>query len=183
MPTYRRAFVEGATYFFTVVTYGRLPILTTDESRAILHDAWLDVRGRFPFKTVAVCLLPDHLHCIWSLPEGDAAYPMRWKEIKRLFTKAYLARVGPGEERSASRVKQGEAAIWQRRYWEHMIRDEQDLGRHEDYIHYYRLKHGLVQCVTDWPWSSFHRYIRMGYYEREWGGTVEKVLEGMVVGE
>ena len=91
MSTYRRAFVEGASYFFTVVTYGRLPILTTDEFRAILHDAWLDVRGRFPFRTVAVCLLPEHLHCIWSLPEGDAAYPLRWKEIKRLFTKAYLA--------------------------------------------------------------------------------------------
>jgi putative transposase len=134
MPTYRGTFVEEATDFFTMVTYGRLPILTTDESRAILHDAWLDVRGRFPFKTVAVCLLPNHLHCIWSLPEGDAAYPLRWKEIKRVFTKAYLARVGPGEERSASRVKQGEAAIWQRRYWEHMIRDEQDLGRQKDYI-------------------------------------------------
>ena len=96
MPTYRRAFVKGATYFFTVVTYGRLPILTTFESRPILHDAWLDVRGRYPFVTVAVCLLPEHLHCIWALPEGDAGYPLRRKEIKRLFTKRYLARAGPG---------------------------------------------------------------------------------------
>ena len=124
-PTYQLAAVESL--------YHRLPILTTDEStRSILHAAWLDVRGRFPFKTVAVCLLPEHLHCIWSLPERDAAYPVRWKEIKRLFTKAYLDRVGPGEERNASRLKQGEAAIWQRRYWEHIIRDEDDLRRHED---------------------------------------------------
>ena len=130
-----------------------------------------------------MCLLPEHLHCIWSLPEGDAAYPVRWKEIKRLFTKAYLARVGPGEERNESRLKQGEAAIWQRRYWEHMIRDEDDLRRHEDYIHYNPVKHGLVQQVADWRWSSFHRYVCMGYYEPDWGGTVEKVLEGMVVGE
>jgi putative transposase len=183
MPTYRRAFVEGATYFFTIVTYARLPILTTEESRGILHDAWLDVQGRFPFRTVAVCLLPEHLHCIWSLPEGDASYPLRWKEIKRLFTKAYLARVGPGEERSESRLKKGEAAIWQRRYWEHMIRDEQDLRRHEDYIHYNPLKHGFVQRVVDWPWSSFHRYVRMGYYERDWGGALEEEMKEMRCGE
>jgi putative transposase len=183
MPNYRRAFVEGASYFFTVVTSDRLPILTTDESRAILHDAWLDVKGRFPFKTVAVCLLPEHLHCIWSLPERDAAYPLRWKEIKRLFTKAYLARVGPGEERNESRIKQGEAVVWQRRYWEHMIRDEDDLRRHEDYIHYNPLKHGLVQRVVDWPWSSFHRYVKMGYYESDWGGAVGQEVYGMRCGE
>jgi putative transposase len=134
MSTYRRAFVEGATYFFTAVTYNRLPILTTDESRAILHDAWLDVQGRFPFTTVAVCLLPEHLHCIWSLPEGETDYPVRWKEIKRLFTKGYVAKVGLGEERNESRLMKGEAAIWQRRYWEHVIRDEQDLRRHEDCV-------------------------------------------------
>jgi putative transposase len=128
MPTFRRAFIEGGSYFFTVVTFGRLPILTTQESREILHAAWLDVQGRFPFRTTAVCLLPEHVHCIWSLPEGDAGYPVRWKEIKRLFTKSYLARVGPGETCNASRIMKGEAAIWQRRYWEHVIRDEQDWG-------------------------------------------------------
>jgi putative transposase len=175
--------VEEATYFFTVVKYDWLPILTTDESRPILHDAWLDVRGRYPFRTVAVCLLPEHLHCIWALPEWDAGYPVRWKEIKRLFTRSYLAKVGPGEERNASRVMKGEAAIWQRRYWEHMIRDEQDLRRHVDYIHYNPLKHGLVRRVADWPWSSFHRYVRMGYYEQDWGEAVGRELEGMGIGE
>jgi len=176
MPNYHRVFVEGATYFFTVVTFNRLPLLTTDEGRAILHDAWLEVQGRFPFRTVAVCLLPEHLHCIWSLPEGEAGYPLRWKEIKRLFTRSYLALVGPGEERNTSRLKQGEAAIWQRRYWEHLIRDEADLHRHMDYIHYNPVKHGLVQRVVDWPWSSFHRYVRMGYYERDWGGALEEEM-------
>ena len=108
MPTYRRAFVEGASDFFTVVTFNRLPILTTDEGRVILHAAWVDVQGRFPFKTVAVCLLPEHLHCIWSLPEGDADYPLRWREIKRW---SYLAEIGPGEKRNEARVKKREAAI------------------------------------------------------------------------
>jgi putative transposase len=142
MPTYRRACVEGASYFFTVVTFNRLPILTTDESRVILRGAWIDVQGRFPFKTVAVCLLPEHLHCIWSMPEEDAGYPVRWKEIKRLFTKSYLTTIGPGERRNKSRMEKGEAAIWQRRYWEHLIRDEVDFHRHMDYIHYNPVKHG-----------------------------------------
>jgi putative transposase len=164
MPTFRRAFVEGASYFFTVVTFNRLPILTTHECRGMLHTAWLDVQGRFPFKTVAACLLPDHLHCIWKLPEGDAGYPVRWKEIKCMFTKNYIAKVGPGETRNNSRLQKGEAAIWQRRYWEHVIRDEVDLRHHLDYIHHNPLKHGLVHKVEDWPWSSFHRYVRMGFY-------------------
>jgi putative transposase len=91
--------------------------------------------------------------------------------------------VGPGEERNKSRVKTGEAAICQRRYWEHMIRDEEDMRLHVDYIHYNPVKHGLVERVVDWEWSSFHRYVRMGYYEAEWGGAVGKELEGMKCGE
>jgi putative transposase len=133
MTGYRRSLLKGGSYFFTVVTYDRLPILTSNKARAILHSAWIDVRKRFPFTTVAVCLLPDHLHCIWSLPENDADYSVRWKEIKRLFTKEYLLKIGPGEIRSESRMKKGEAAIWQRRFWEHTIRDEDDLNRHIDY--------------------------------------------------
>jgi putative transposase len=91
--------------------------------------------------------------------------------------------MGPGEERSESRLKQGEAVVWQRRYWEHMIWDEDDLRRHEDYIHYNPLKHGLVQRVADWRWSSFHQYVRMGYYERDWGGAVRQEVDGMRCGE
>ncbi len=169
MPQYRRAFLPGGTYFFTVVTYTRLPILTSTKARELLRNAWLDVCERFPFETVAVCLLPDHLHTIWKLPEEDSNYAVRWKEIKRLFTKAYLEKIGPGENRNASRLKRHEAAIWQRRFWEHLIRDQDDLCRHIEYIHYNPLKHQLVKRVADWPWSSFHRFVKDGIYHHDWG--------------
>ena len=147
MPEYRRLREPGGTYFFTVVTFDRQPILTTLQSRGILRFAWKDVQTRHPFETVAVCLLPDHLHTIWKLPEGDMDYPMRWKEIKRIFTREYLRQVGEGGKRNASRVKQGEAAIWQRRYWEHTFEDEEDLNTHIDYIHFNPVKHRLVKQV------------------------------------
>jgi putative transposase len=155
MPEYRRSRIEGGTYFFTIVTYNRLPILTTDTARSLLHQAWLDVRERFPFTLDAVCLLPDHIHCIWILPEDDADFSNRWKEIKRLFTKGYLQHVGTGEERNESRRSRGEAAIWQRRFWEHTIRDDQDLNRHRDYIHYNPVKHGLVTRYLHGPGRVF----------------------------
>jgi putative transposase len=183
MPQYRRSWIEGGTYFFTVVTYDRLPTLTNDDVRPLLHSAWMDVHTRFPFTTLAVCLLPDHLHCIWTLPEGDANYSVRWKEIKRLFTKSYLSQIGPGGPRNASRLKRGEAAVWQRRFWEHMIRDQEDLNRHTDYIHYNPVKHGLVKQAADWPWSSFHRYVREGYYESGWGEAVRQEVKVMKCGE
>jgi putative transposase len=128
MPDYRRSWVPGGTYFFTVVTYHRQPILTSDLSRQLLRQAWIDVKHRFPFTVDAFCLLPDHIRCIWILPEDDANYTMRWKEIKRLFTKGYLEQIGPGEARNPSRLSRGEAAtpivpgpVWQRRFWEHTI--------------------------------------------------------------
>jgi putative transposase len=136
----------------------------------------MTVQWRYPFRTDAVCLLPNHLHCIWTLPESDSNYSVRWKEIKRLFAKQYLELIGPGGVRNASHLKQGEAAIWQRRFWEHTIKDEEDLRRHIDYIHYNPVKHGLVQNVCDWPWSSFHRYVRKGSYGLDWGAGIEKDL-------
>lgn len=139
--------------------------------------AWKDVHKRFPFEVEAICLLPDHIHCIWTLPEEDEDYSRRWKEIKRLFTKGYLEEIGPGEYRNESRKKRGEAAIWQRRFWEHAIRDESDLSRHIDYIHFNPVKHGLVQAPRDWAWSSFHRYVKMGYYDPDWGDMPEEARE------
>ncbi len=174
MANYHR-FYEGNTYFFTVVTFNRLPILTSDAARKILHSSWLDVCKRMPFETVAICLLPEHIHCIWTLPEEDQNYSQRWKEIKRLFTKGYLGEIGPGESRNASRQKRGEAAIWQRRFWEHTIRDQEDLNRHIDYIHNNPVKHGLVKQVVNWPWSSFHRFLKMGVYDLEWGPVNDKI--------
>ena len=202
MPQYRRSRIEGGTYFFTVVTFERRRILTTEESRTLLRSAWLDVCQRFPFKTIAICLLPEHIHCIWSLPEGDANYSVRWKEIKRLFSKGWsqanqkmcvgnethgsgaLGTHPTNEEiRSDSRLKRGEAAIWQRRFWEHTIRDQDDLNRHIDYIHYNPLKHGLIDRVVDWPWSSFHRYVSAGNYEIDWGDLAAPNVIEMVCGE
>jgi putative transposase len=172
MPEYRRSCLEGGTFFFTVVTYRRLPILTNPVSRNLLRLAWTNTMERYPFTTDAVCLLPDHLHCIWTLPQGDTNYSIRWGEIKRIYSKAYLQKIGKGESRNESRRKRGEAAIWQRRFWEHTIRDESDLNVHLDYIHYNPVKHGLAKNVSDWPWSSFHRFVKMGLYHPDWGSKI-----------
>jgi putative transposase len=181
MPNYRRSY-SGNTYFFTIVTYNRRPILTSEAARNLLHTAWIDVQNRHPFTTDAICLLPDHIHCIWTLPEGDANYSMRWKEIKRLFTKGYLDRIGPGEKRNPSRQARDEAALWQRRFWEHTIRDTADFNLHMDYIHYNPVKHGLVQNVCEWPWSSFHRLVERGYYSQGWGSGDDKLAQ-LSIGE
>lgn len=177
MPEYRRSRIGGGTFFFTVVTFARQPIFTSEPARRILHHAWKDVMDRFPYILDAVCLLPDHIHCIWTLPEEDSNYSVRWKEIKRLFTKDFLAEIGTGEHRNKSRQKRNEAAIWQRRFWEHTIRDDLDLERHIEYIHFNPVKHGLVQRVRDWPWSSFKRFVRMGYYSIDWGDNVDDVVK------
>jgi putative transposase len=181
MPNYRRSY-NGSTYFFTVVTYHRRPILTAEATRNVLHAAWVDVHKRHPFTTDAICLLPEHIHCIWTIPEGDTNYSLRWKEIKRLFTKGYLDRVGPGEDRNPSRQVRGEAALWQRRFWEHTIRDRADFNLHMDTIHYNPVKHGLVQRVCEWPWSSFHRYVEQGYYSRGWGAGEDRLAQ-LAIGE
>jgi putative transposase len=183
MPEYRRSFIPGGTYFFTLVTFDRAPFLTQPEAREILHFAWETVKERFPFTTEAVCLLPDHLHCIWSLPEGDTNYSIRIKEIKRLFTFRYREYIGSQDLLNDSRIVRAEAPVWQRRFWEHTIRDERDYHQHLDYIHYNPVKHGLVQKVADWPWSSFQRFVRMGWYEPHWGGEAEKAIQELNCGE
>ncbi|MHC1740368.1 MAG: transposase [Anaerolineaceae bacterium] len=170
MPQYKRFLIDGGIYFFTVVTYKHLPILMTDTARRLLHQAWMDTQRRFPFETIAICLLPDHVHFIWQLPEGDANYSIRWREIKRRFTRGYLREIGPGEPRNGSHQKHHEAAIWQRRFWEHTILDEEDFENHLDYIHYNPIKHGYVTRSADWEWSSFRRYVNDGIYDLDWVG-------------
>jgi len=177
MPEYRRTRIEGGTYFFTVVTYNRLPIFENELARNILHAAWENTLLRFPFETMAVCLLPDHIHCIWRLPEGDADYSIRWKEIKGLFTKGYLREIGAGEERNTSRLLRGEAGIWQQRFWEHTIEDDDDFETHLDYIHYNPVKHGYVEKPANWQWSSFQRYVTAGVYDADWMGGEEGRLQ------
>lgn len=143
-----------------------------------MHDAWKDTQRRFPFETIAICLLPDHLHCIWKLPGFDSNYSIRWKEIKYRFTVGFLKEIGPGGERNESRQNRQEAAIWQRRFWEHTIDGEEDFENHFDYIHYNAVKHGLVERAVDWKWSSFHRYVREEIYDANWAAGDEGRLKG-----
>ena len=171
MPEYRRIHEPGGTYFFTVVTHERRPILTCDLARSCLRTAIERERSKHPFEMFACVLLPDHLHAIWTLPRGDDTYSDRWAAIKESFTRSYLA--GGGEEGtlSGSRVRHRERAIWQRRFWEHTCRDEDDIERCMDYIHWNPRKHGLADRVRDYPFSSFHRHVRAGAYDIDWGGT------------
>ena len=154
MPNYKRAKFEGGYYFFTLVTYKRIPLFKKEFARDCLRDAISKTRLRHPFETIAFCLLYNHLHCIWKLPENDSAYSMRWSSIKGIFSKAYLKTHNDVKSVPLSRLRKGEVCIWQRRFWEHQIRDEHDLQNHIDYIHYNPLKHGMVQHVKDWQWST-----------------------------
>jgi putative transposase len=165
MTDYRRNFLPGATYFFTVnLAERRSPILT--DNIDLLRGAFRDVRRIHPFAIDAIAILPDHLHALWTLPEGDANFPVRWRLIKAGFSRGL-----PREELvSASRLRKGERGVWQRRYWEHTIRDEADFARHADYIHFNPVKHGLVARVRDWAFSSFHRMVRLGVYPEDWAG-------------
>jgi putative transposase len=162
---YRRNFVKGGSYFFTVALADRSQCLLVTETAA-LREAFRNVKSVYPFSLDAIVVLPEHLHCIWTLPEGDADYPQRWRRIKATFSRNLPDR----NMRSRSKFLRGERGIWQRRYWEHMLRDEMDWQRHMDYIHYNPVKHGHVERVADWPYSTFHRYVKAGIYPKDWGG-------------
>jgi len=228
MSRYRRA-RYGRTFFFTVVTHRRRPLLCEDRSRRVLRGILQELRQARPFTIDAWVLLPDHIHCIWTLPENDTDYSMRWGWIKKEFTKrmrtaggegcgdgswkemvggaihvgaAHLTAYptvgdGGGNGRvaqmvgtahpttttpatgntvaagmlSASRLRKREGTIWQRRFWEHMIRDEADFRVHCDYIHFNPVKHGLVTRPVDWPYSTFHRFVQAGLYPESWGAS------------
>ncbi|MBX3698357.1 MAG: transposase [Dokdonella sp.] len=160
---YRRADIAGGTSFFTVNLADRTSALLVDHV-ATLRAAVAHVEQRHPFRIDAWVVLPDHLHAVWSLPEGDRDFAVRWALIKGNFSRA----VAQGECISDSRRQKGERGIWQRRYWEHLIRDEADLESHVSYIHINPVKHGLVARAADWPWSSIHRAIRHGYVTSDW---------------
>ena len=169
MPEYRRFKIEGATYFFTVNTRLRRPILTTGVIREALRQGIHRVRQTMPFTIEAWVLLPDHLHTIWTLPPGDANYASRWAIIKREVSRRWKS-FGQPTMLSASRETRKESGVWQRRFWEHQIRDDADFQRHLDYIHWNPVKHGYVRKVADWPYSSFHRFLAQGAYPHDWGG-------------
>ena len=169
MRRYLRVYVPGGTYFFTVVMYRRQPILTSDAGRRCLRDAFRSVRSQWPWNVVALVLLPDHLHTVWTLSAGDADYSLRMQKIKERFTKAFLSTGGCEVTPTAAERRYGRRGIWQPRFWEHAVRDERDLKRCVDYAHWNPVKHGLVGRVVDYPWSSFHRYVRLGEYTADWG--------------
>jgi len=172
MSFYRRAQTTGGTYFFTVVTYHRRPLLIQPESRRILHETINQVRKAYPFDIDAWVLLPEHLHCVWTLPPSDADFSTRWGLIKAGFTKQARELFHKEEWINLSKEKHREGTIWQRRFWEHEIRDDKDFHNHINYVHYNPVKHGLVRRVRDWPYSTFHRYVRTDVYPVDWGDNV-----------
>lgn len=167
MPNYRRARVPGTTYFFTVNLRDRGSDLLIREID-LLRSTVRATKARHPFHIDAWVVLPEHMHCLWTLPPGDADFSLRWKVIKFGFSR----RLPASEVHTGTQVRRGERGIWQRRYWEHLIRDEQDYQRHYDYIHFNPLKHGHVQRLVDWPYSSFHRAVAGGLYPLDWCGGV-----------
>jgi putative transposase len=171
MSDYRRAHIPGGTFFFTLVTENRAPILCGQLARTELRRAFRTCRERWPFAVDALVLLPDHMHTIWSFPPGDADFSRRLAFIKKEFTKRWLLAGGTEQPRTESRRRHGRRGVWQRRFWEHAIRDGDDLMRHVEYIHHNPVKHGLVTCPHAWPYSTFHRWVRTGAYPSDWACT------------
>lgn len=169
MSIYRRSNTARGTYFFTVVTQERRPLLCTPDILAALRQAVLHTRQTLAFTIDAWVVLPDHMHAIWTLPQGDAAFGKRWGLIKSQMSKRCGALVAPPTLPSRSKAKHRESAVWQRRFWEHQIRDETDFTQHMNYAHFNPVKHGLVQRVSDWPHSTFHRCVKQGVYGQDWG--------------
>jgi putative transposase len=172
MPNYRRVKIPGGTHFFTLVTHRRRPLFRDESARTCLRSAIQETKSAYPFHVEAMALLPEHLHAIWRLPEGDFDCSKRWRMIKGRFTHSY-------------REKGYEGEVWQNRFWEHTIRDDEDFARHFHYIHYNPVKHGLVESPVQWEYSSFHKYKAMGWYSDEWGRVEPEELKdiGKCAGE
>ena len=163
---YRRAWIAGGTYFFTLTLADRDRRLLVDHV-CELRESIRCVRGRHPFRIEAMVVLPEHLHAVWTLPPGDCDFANRWRQVKAGFSR----RLPESEPRSTTRRARGERGIWQHRYWEHAIRDERDFERHVDYIHFNPVKHGHVAHPADWPYSSIHRFIRLGIMSPDWAAA------------
>lgn len=159
MSDYKRLYKRAGSYFFTVVTHNRQRLLTGPANIERLREAFRQTQNRHPFILDAVVVLPEHIHCIWQMPGGDEDFSTRWRLIKRHFS------IGIDNPLNQRKEKQ----VWQRRFWEHLLRDEDDWRRHMDYIHYNPVKHGYAQRPVDWPHSSFMRAVEGGYYSADWG--------------
>jgi len=168
---YRRNLVPGGTYFFTLTVADRRSTVLSDNI-ADLRTAFRIARHERPFAIDAIVILPEHLHVVMTLPPDDADYSARWRKIKGLFSRRVAKRFGLQPN------ARGEYTLWQRRFWEHTIRDESDFERHVDYVHYNPVKHSLVPRVKDWPYSSFHRYVRLGLAPDDWAGDARVIGQG-----
>ena len=169
MVRYRRNVVPGGTFFFTVTLADRRSSLLVDNITA-LRVAFRVARNERPFALDAIVILPDHLHVVMTLPLDDADFSGRWRRIKGHFSSRLIAAGAP-----LKRHANGDLALWQRRFWEHTIRDDNDFARHVDYIHFNPVKHGLVSRARDWPYSSFHVYVRQGLLPEDWAGDESQV--------
>jgi putative transposase len=167
MSRYRRAIVPGGAFFFTIALADRSSDLLIREVDRF-RDSYRSGQQKRAFETIAICILPDHLHAVWALPADDSDFATRWNLIKSGFSRG----LSSAASRSASKAARREKGIWQRRYWEHLIRNDEDLARHVDYIHYNPVKYGLVSRVSDWPHSSFHQHVKRGLLPLDWGGDV-----------
>ncbi len=167
MSEYRRYRVPGGTYFFTINLLQRHGNSLLVERIDALRTAMREVRAQRPFHIDGWVVLPEHMHLIATLPPGDDDFSNRIKSLKIRFGK----QIPPSEQRSTVRAAKGERGIWQRRFWEHAIRDEADYERHMDYLHFNPVKHGHVARVADWRYSTFHRYVAQGLYPVDWGGA------------
>jgi putative transposase len=166
MSNYRRSIVPAGCFFFSVALADRRSTLLVDQISR-LRQAYALTHRTLPFTTLAICVLPEHLHAVWTLPEHDSDYAGRWSLLKSSFSRGLPL----AERLNRSQRQKREKGLWQRRYWEHQIRDAEDLKRHIDYLHFNPVKHGLVEQVKDWPYSSFHRHVRQGHLPPDWGGT------------
>lgn len=189
MSQYRRAYTPGATVFLTLVTYNRNPIFADSHNVVYLRSVIAAMRSEMPFEITAAVVLPDHLHFLWTLPSNDSNYSKRVGRLKVGFTQSLRGKHALPQNVSLSRRRHREGDVWQRRFWEHTIKDETDLANHFNYLHYNPVKHGLVQCPHEWQYSSFHWYVQRGVYDRDWGCRCHGkqldllAIEGMNMGE
>ncbi len=177
MSKYVRWRERGATYFFTVVTYHRRRLFHEARWRKLLHEAYDATRARWPFEQFACVLLPDHLHCAWILPRDDDDFSTRWSFLKRTFSQAFRDAGGQPWSVSAQRREKRALGVWQPRFWEHKIRDEDELYGYRDYIHLNPVKHGYVADPNDWPFSSVHRHERLGWLMPDWTSRIRMDIQ------
>lgn len=170
MSQYRRYYQSGGNYFFTLVSYHRRPLFSNPENVNRFKIAINKVKKKYPFSLNAIVMLPDHLHCLWKLPENDSNFSTRWRLIKRYFSIQIMTSLNHRKEKK----------IWQRRFWEHVIRNENDWQKHMDYIHYNPVKHGLVTSPGDWAYSSFKYWVQKGVYGKDWGSMEPVTIRGMM---